>query len=113
MWGKIENLGIPGNGKSIGNAVLTFNASAAVAFSNVPFNAKSALITLEAHASTVDIEKAARFLEYTASQSPTAAIGTPLANGSTYEIIGYDNIIAFKIIAIEALEHKLQIMYYS
>ena len=113
MWGKIENLGISGNGTSIGNALLSFDSLIAVALPDIPLNAKSALITVEAHINTVDTEKIARFLEYTELINPTSVIGVPLANGSTYEIIGYTNLLGFKIISIEALEHNLQIQYFS
>jgi hypothetical protein len=114
MQAVISDINKQGSGIAISSpAALSFDDSVAVGLPNIPVNALTALIVLEASATAANPQSAAKFTEAN-GQTPTAAFGTPLGNLGYYTIEGKDNINNFKIIGVEAGKtHTLQITYFS
>ncbi len=111
MWGVIQNIGDTTKRTCLLTKSVSFDDTVAVSLPNIPANANSALIVLEADSTSTTPERVAHLSE---KETPTAALGLPLADNTPYEIIGFENIAAFKVIGLEAGKtHKLQIEYFA
>lgn len=74
----------------------------------IPIDARYAIISLE----SVDTGIAARFLE-TNQTTVTSSIGMPLYNGTTYDILDYQNLSQFQIIRAQSGATSLNVQYYK
>ena len=111
MWGVIQNIGDTSKRSCLLTTSVSFDNIAAMPLPNIPANASTAIVVLEADSTSSTPERAAHLSE---KQTPTSVLGLPLADNTPYEIIGADNIAAFKVIGIEAGKtHKLQIEYFA
>jgi len=111
MWGVIQNIGDTTKRTCLLTTKINVDDTAAVALPNIPANANSALVVLEADSTSTTPERAAHFSE---KDTPTNVLGLPLADNAPYEIITAENIAAFKVIGIEAGKtHVLQIQYFA
>lgn len=99
-------------GRCSGKAVVTVTGSSAQDLRSVmPEFAKSALITVEADATSSPQNLVIRFWE--SGDAPTTTDGIPLGHLDTYEIVNIQNLANFKVIATDGTKsHKLQILFY-
>lgn len=80
-----------------------------VASLTVPTDARYALIEVESSITTPSI----RYLELGDKTLPTSSTGIRRADGSAFDVSGYQNLSNFRIIQISAGTHKLNIAYYK
>lgn len=97
--------------KCVGKQQVSVDDTATVALT-LPALATSAILVIEADATSNDSSKAVRYLEN--GDTPTASVGTPLGNLDTIELRGRDNMANFLAIGIETGKtHTIDVLYYE
>ena len=82
-------------------------AGTAVALPSIPALATYAVVTLE---STVTSGIVVRTIE---GETPTASVGMPKSHLDSWDIIGYDNLVATRLIQAQVATNVLNITYYK
>lgn len=75
----------------------------------VPNDATYALIVVESSIAT----EAIRYLELGATTPPSATDGIPRSDTNAFDVVGYQNLINFRVTQVAAGTHTLHIQYYK
>lgn len=94
---------------SVGEETISFDDSPAVSLTP-PQNANTAFVQVVNGGGAATATRVARFLE--SGTAPTATSGIILGDLGVYEVVGAECLKNFKIIAIDAATHKLNVIYY-
>lgn len=105
------------NGRTcIGSQTIPMNVDAAtVAVLTVPAGATSAEITVDVSAASTNTSQAVRYsLSATAPSATITAGGVPLGDFDTIEILGANNLQAFRAVAVDTVATKyLKVQYFK